>query len=311
MPIDPKAQRLLQQLAELNIPPLSTLEPVEARELSAKFRGRLLKPKTPPTVENLTIPGPEEEIPVRIYTPEGNSPFPLLVYFHGGGWVVGDLDAVDNTCRALCLGAGCMVISVDYRLAPEYKFPAALEDAYAAIQWLAANASGMGGDATRLAVAGDSAGGNLAAAVALMARDKGELSLSYQLLIYPVTHCYFDTESYLTYGEGDYGLRRDEMIWFWQHYLADEAEGKNPYASPLLAEDLSGLPPALIVTAECDILRDEAEAYAASLKAAGVSVQLWRVKGMIHNFVSMAQVLHQGKDAIAYISAQLRQAFAT
>lgn len=311
MPLDPQAQKLLQQLAGLKLPLLVTLEPGQARELAAKLRGKPFRRNAFPKVEDRTIPGIGGEIPIRIYTPDGNSPFPVLVYFHGGGWVLGDLDAVDSTCCALCLGAKCVVVSVDYRLAPEHKFPAALEDAYTAIQWVVSNATAINIDPMRVAVAGDSAGGNLAAAVALMARDRREPVLMYQLLLYPVTHYNFDTQSYQLYGQGDYGLRKDEMIWFWHHYLASEADGKNSYASPLLAKNLSNLPPTLMITAECDVLLDEDLAYANRLQEAGVPVLLWQGEGMIHNFVGMAQVLDRGKDAIAYISSQLRQVFGT
>jgi len=306
MPLDPQAQNLLQQLALLELPPLSTLTPAQARQLRAKFRGKGLRPQTVPRVQNRTIPGSEGTIPVRIYTPEGSPPFPVLVYFHGGGWVLGDLDAADSTCRALAKGAGCVVVSVDYRLAPEHKFPAALDDAYAATQWVAAHATALNGDARRIAVAGDSAGGNLAAAVALMARDRGSPPLAHQLLIYPVTQYGFDTESYREYGQGGFGLTKDEMVWFWHHYLPRDADAGNPYASPLLAHDLSHLPPALMITAECDVLRDEAEAYAMRLQAAGVPVQLQRYKGMIHDFVGMAVVLDRGKEALAQMATYLQ-----
>jgi acetyl esterase len=307
MPLDPQAEKVLQLLAGLKFPPLPTLEPAKARELSAKYRGKPRRRQPVPRVCDRTIPTPAGNLPLRIYTPDSNAPLPALVYFHGGGWVLGNLDAADNTCWSISLKAECVVISVDYRLAPEHKFPAALEDAYAAIQWVVFHATELHINPTRIAVAGDSAGGNLAAAVTLMARDRGELDLAYQLLIYPVIQNNFNTESYLKYASG-FGLMRDDMIWFWNHYLADEADGKNPYASPILAENLSNLPPALIITAECDVLRDEGLAYAAKLQEAGVSVQLWQGEGMIHDFVGMAQVLDQGKEAIAYISTQLRQA---
>lgn len=308
MPLDPQVQNFLQIITQLELAPLSSLDPVKAREQAAKLRGKPLRRAGYPSVENRTIPGPNGDIPIRIYTPEGNAPFPVLVFFHGGGWVLGDLDAVDSTCCALAKDGTCVVVSVDYRLAPEHKFPAAVEDAYAATLWVAKNAAGINGDVSRIAVAGDSAGGNLATVVTLMAREKGEPKLIYQVLIYPPTHYNFDGESYREYGQG-YGLTKDEMFWFWHQYLADVADGNHPYASPLLAEDLSNLPPALIITAECDILRDEAEAYAGRLRSAGVPVLLKRYDGMIHSFVGLAQVVDGGKRAIADIVAQLRLVF--
>ncbi|MFB2973869.1 alpha/beta hydrolase [Aerosakkonema sp. BLCC-F183] len=305
MPLDRQVEEFLRLIAQMELPRLSTLDPVQARELAAKLRGKPLRPLALARVENRTIPGPDSEIPIRIYVPNGNAPFPVVVFFHGGGWVLGNLDAMDSTCRSLAKDVGCIVVSVDYRLAPEHKFPAAVEDAYAATMWVANNAGVINADRDRIAVVGDSAGGNLAAAVALMARDRGQPALTYQVLIYPVTQYDFDTNSYREYAEG-FGLSKAEMIWFWQHYLANAADGQNPYASPLLAQDLSNLPPALIITAECDVLRDEAQAYAVRLQSAGVSVQLKQYDGMIHGFVGMAQVIDAGKKAIADIAAQLR-----
>lgn len=310
MPLDPQVQLLLEQIAQLEWPSVNTLEPLQAREQSIKYRGKPLKRPKVRSVENRTIPGPQGEIPVRIYTPEGVAPFPVLVFFHGGGWVLGDLDAVDSCCRSWCKDGGCVVVSVDYRLAPEHKFPAAVEDAYAATVWVANNASSMNGDGNRIVVAGDSAGGNLAAVVALMARDRGTPALMYQVLIYPVTQYGFDTDSYCKYAEGC-GLKKLEMVWFWHHYLAKPEDGQNPYASPLLAESLANLPPAFIITAECDILRDDGTLYAKRLQSAGVAVQLKQYDGMIHGFVGMASVLDGGKNAIADISAQLRLIFQT
>ncbi len=305
MSLDRQVQEFLEQLERLGLPPLSSLEPAEARELAAKLRGKPLKPQAVFRVENRAIPGADGDITVRIYTPKSSAPLPVLVYFHGGGWVLGDLDAADPICRYLANGAECVVVSADYRLAPEHRFPAAAEDAFAATRWVALNAAGIGGDPDRIAVAGDSAGGNLAAAVALVARDRGEPVLAYQLLIYPVTQYGFDSESYRQYERG-YGLSKDDMVWFWDRYLPHAADGKNPYASPLLAKSLKDLPPALIVTAECDVLRDEAEAYAARLQEAGVPVRLWRYDGMIHNFLGLAPVVDRGKQALAEIAGQLR-----
>jgi acetyl esterase len=308
MPLDLQAQKVLKLIAKLNIPPLPTMEPVKAREITAKYRGKPRRRKSPPIVEDKTISTSAGDIPIRIYTPKSNIATPAIAFFHGGGWVLGDLDAADSICWEISSQACCVVVSVDYRLAPEHKFPAALEDGYAAIKWIVANADQLNINPNNIGVAGDSSGGNIAAAVALMARDKGEIELFYQLLLYPVIHNDFNRASYLEYASG-FGLTRDEMIWFWQLYLNDETEAKNPYVSPILAADLSNLPPTLIIVAECDVLRDEAVAYAEKLQQAGVSVKLWEGKGTIHSFVGMASILDRGKEAIAFITTQLRQAF--
>jgi acetyl esterase len=229
------------------------------------------------------------------------------VFYHGGGWVIGDLEVADRPCRSLCAGAGCVVVSVDYRLAPEHRFPAAADDAYAAAQWVSAHAADLGADPARLAVGGDSAGGNLTAVVALMARDQGGPPIAFQLLIYPVAGCDLDTVSYRDNAEG-YLLTRAAMEWFWGHYIPDEAARRHPYASPLSAENLAGLPPAFVVTAEYDPLRDEGEAYAERLRRAGVPVTLKRYAGMIHGFFQLAGVLDQGRQVLTDASSALREA---
>jgi acetyl esterase len=231
------------------------------------------------------------------------------VWFHGGGWVVGDLETADPTARHLTAGATCVVISVDYRLAPETKFPGAADDCYAATVWAAQQAPRLNGDPSKIAVGGDSAGGNLAAAVALMARERGGLSLAFQLLVYPVTARDFDMPSYRQNAEG-YGLTLDAMRWYWDHYLQHPDDASNPYAAPLVAENLKGLPPALVITAECDPLRDEGEAFAKRLQAAGVPTTYSRYNGMIHGFFGMAAVLDKGKQAVAEACAALQHAFA-
>jgi acetyl esterase len=232
----------------------------------------------------------------------------MLVYFHGGGWVIGSLDTHDNSCRTLANSTGAIVVSIDYRLAPEHKFPAPLEDCYAAASWVVANAASLGGDAERVAIGGDSAGGNLTAAVALMARDKGGPRFTHQLLVYPVTDAACDTRSYVENAEG-YFLTKVSMLWFWNHYLRERLDGENPYASPLRAEDLKGLPPATVLTAEYDPLRDEGEQYGARLKEAGVPTRITRYDGMIHGFFGMGDVLPQAKDAMREAAAALRQSF--
>ena len=306
MPLDPQAQQVMDQMEALGLPPAHTVTPVEARA-NSKARPRATGPEVA-RVEDLRIPGPDEEVPVRVYTPEGSGPFPVLVWFHGGGWVVGDLDNADGTARHLAVGANCVVVSVDYRLAPETKFPGPAEDCYAATRWAAEHASSLNVDARRIAVGGDSAGGNLATAVALMARDRGGPSLVYQLLVYPVTARDFDSGSYEQNSEG-YGLGRDAMVWYWDHYLQDNSDATNPYAAPLQATDLSGLPEALVITAEFDPLRDEGEAYAHRLEEAGVRTACTRYDGMIHGFFGMPAVLDKGREAVAEASAALKGTF--
>jgi acetyl esterase len=261
-------------------------------------------------VTNRRIPGPAGEIPIRIYVPNESTSVPVLVYFHGGGWVGGDLDSHDALCRALTNAAGSAVVAVDYRLAPEHKFPSAADDCYAALLWVAAHAEEFGGDATRLAIGGDSAGGNLTAVVAQMARDRSGPAVLLQLMLYPVTDFNFETPSYRQNAEG-YLLTRDSMIWFWNHYLRTEADGSSPLASPLRAANLRGLPPALIITAGFDPLRDEGDAYAARLREAGVPVTLKCYDGMIHGFLGLLSVLDQGRQGIAEAAAGLRTAFGT
>ena len=231
------------------------------------------------------------------------------MYFHGGGWVIGSLETHDGTCRELAAGAGCVVVSVDYRLAPEHRYPAAAEDCYAATRWCAEHAAELAIDARRIAVGGDSAGGNLAAVVAQMARDRGGPGLVLQLLVYPVTDHDFGTASYRDNAAG-YLLTAADMRWFWGHYLGDDtARGAEPYASPLRAASLAGLPPALVITAELDPLRDEGEAYARALEAAGVAAKLHRYDGMIHGFFGMSAIMDQAVAAVREATGTLRFAF--
>lgn len=307
MPLDPQARAFLDRLVSLGAPELHTLSPKDARkafDMLAQLSG--LKPEAVARVEDRLIPGPLGQIPVRLYTPQGQAPFPLLIFFHGGGFVIGSIELYDEFCRALANGAGCIVMSVDYRLAPEHKFPAAVEDCYAATKWLAANARAIGGDSVRIAVGGDSAGGNLAAVVALMARDRGTVPIVLQLLMYPATDLAHDTLSAQENAKG-YFLTRDEMIWFRSLYLSSDADQDNPYASPLRAQNLRRLPPALVITAEYDPLRDEGEAYAARLREAGVTTICTRYDGMIHVFLSLP--FDQCKKGRQEITAALRSAF--
>jgi acetyl esterase len=247
---------------------------------------------------------------VRIYTPEGQAPFPGLVFFHGGGWVVGDLDTHDSPCRQLAKKAGCVVVSVGYRLAPEHQFPAALEDCYAATQWVATNAAQIGIDPQRIAVGGDSAGGNLAAVIAQLARDKEGPALVLQLLIYPAVDGTMSFPSIQENGQG-YLLTQDSINYYYSHYVPAGTDRKHVLLSPFYAARFTGLPLAHIITAEFDPLRDEGEAYAEKLQAAGVPVTCTRYDGMIHAFVSLDGILDQGKKAIDEAATALRAAFAT
>ena len=310
MPLDPQTKSLLDLMAALNAPPLSEQTPEQVR-VGIKMQRELVPVESEPVAQvvNRTIPGPAGEIPVRIYAPAGSGPFPAMVFFHGGGWVICDLDTHDGLCRSLCHGAGCVVVSVDYRLAPEHKFPAAPQDCYAATQWVAGHAAEINAIPGKLAIGGDSAGGNLTAVVAQMARDQGGPRLAFQLLIYPATDFDFDGPSIHENAEG-YFLTRDDMIWFTNHYLSSDEDKKNPLASPLLAADLRGLPPALVITGEYDPLRDEGEAYARRLQEAGVPVTLARYDGVIHGFLSLEPLTDKGKRAKEECSQALRAAFA-
>ncbi|HEY7295140.1 MAG TPA: alpha/beta hydrolase [Dehalococcoidia bacterium] len=309
MPLDPQAKAVLDQMAALGDPPLGTVSPEETRRNMAARRAAMPPGEPVARTEDRSIPGPAGSIPVRIYSPEGNGPFPVLVYLHGGGWVIGDIESHDASVRALTNRSGCLIVSVDYRLAPEHKFPAAADDCFAATQWVAQHAPEFGGDPARLAVGGDSAGGNLAAVVALMAKQRGGPRIAFQLLIYPVTDHNLDTESYRTNAEG-YLLTRESMAWFWDHYLNTPADGRNPLASPLQADSFSGLPPALVITAEYDPLRDEGEAYAKRLEEAGVQVTCTRYDGMIHGFFGMFLLIDKAKQALDQAAAALRTALA-
>lgn len=306
MPLDPQVREMLAQMAG-QLP--NELKPVAQTRAEMDRGGAVIggPPEPVARVEDRRFPGPGGEIPVRIYWPEGDGPLPALVYLHGGGWVLGSIVSTDSPCRTIANRGGCVVISVDYRLAPEHRFPAAAEDTYAAVRRVAENAAALGVDPARIAVGGSSAGGNLAAVASLMARDRGGPPIAYQVLIYPVTDYVFDTPSYHENAEG-YMLTRNTMIWYWANYLGDEADGRHPYASPARAESLAGLPPALVITAEYDPLRDEGEAYARRLEEAGVPVTLRRYEGMIHGVLSRAGVLEGGRRALADLGDALRAA---
>ena len=309
MPLDPQADALVKQMAAAPGPKLEEIAPADARKLTANtFKMLAGAAEEVAKVENRKIPGPAGEIPVRIYTPAGSGPFPILVFYHGGGWTIGDLDTHDAACRSLTNGARCVTVSVDYRLAPEHKFPAAVEDCYAATFWAAEHARELGGDPSRLAVGGDSAGGNLSAVISILARDRRRPAIKFQLLIYPATDAALDTYSHKTFT--DYFLTDEAVRYLWGCYLRDDADKKDPLASPALAKNHQGLPPALIITAEFDPLRDEGEAYGEKLRKAGVPVTVTRYDGMIHGFFGMATVTPVATDAVDAASARLRAAFA-
>lgn len=304
MPVDPQIQVLLDLRAAL--PPLHTLTVPEAR---AQFAARAvpgLRADPVASVANRDMQGPGGSLPLRVYTPPGQGPFPLMVFFHGSGFVVCSLDTHDGLCRNLCAGTGCVVVSVDYRLAPEFKFPAAPDDCLAATRWAAANAASLGADAGCVFAAGDSAGGNLAAVTALRIRDEGGPPLRGQLLIYPVTDYYDSGAPSLTQNAEGYGLTLAGMTWFWNHYLADPSQAANPHACPMRAADLGGLPPALVVTAEYDPLRDEGEFYAEKLRAAGVTVTAKRWPGMNHGFFTVPGLVDTAGVAIDEACAWVR-----
>ena len=298
MPLDPQVKAMLDAAQELGLPPLHECSVEEARDRAVKMRPMDATPAPVGQVANVSIPGPAGDLPIRIYSPEGKGPFPVLVYFHGGGYVVCNLDTHDQLCHELCNKSDAMIISVDYRLAPENKFPAAIDDCLAATRWLGENAEDLNGDASRIAVAGDSCGGTLATVTNIRIRDEGGPALCGQLLIYPITD-YYDppSQSYLDNADG-YFLTRDGMKWFLDHYLSDPAEGHHPHVSPLRCSDVSGLAPAYVITAEFDQLRDEGDNYAQRLKEAGVDTVHKPYPGMIHGFYSQIGVLDRTEQAI-------------
>ena len=311
--LDPDAQRVLEMNREAGRPPIQTLTPAEARQGMRQSRTRLSP--DPPDIalcRDLTCPGPAGPIPLRLYRGAGVDPataVPALLFFHGGGWVMGDLDTHDVTCRLLANAAACAVVAVDYRLAPEHPFPAAAEDAFAALAWAAEHAPELGIDADRLAVCGDSAGGNLAAVVALMAREFGGPPLRLQVLVYPVVDLSLSQGSFATRAEG-YTLTRDAMAWFREVYTPDERHWSDWRAAPLHAPHHRDLPAALIVTAGYDPLCDEGAQYAERLRAHGVAVEHTCYSGQMHGFLGAGKIIREADRAIGQIAGALRRAFA-
>lgn len=306
MPLDSQVKALLDQLEQMQMPALADMTPEQGRAAFQQMRQLGGAPEPVARVEDRVIPGPAGDLKVRIYTPSGEPPFPVMVFFHGGGWVIGDLESHDPLCRTLTNASGSMIVAVDYRLAPEHKFPAAVDDCYAAAKWVADQAADLGGDPNRLGVGGDSAGGNLSAVVCLLARDRGGPKLAYQLLIYPATDFAMNMPSVRENGEG-YFLTFQDMVWFTNHYIRGASDKLNPLVSPLVAADHSGLPTAIIVTAQFDPLRDEGEAYGEKLRQAGVSVKVRRYNGMIHGFVSLFAVISRGHEAVRDVGADVRE----
>ena len=306
MPLDPQARQLLDQFAALGAPPLQEQTPTEARLGFAALAEVVGPPEVAVPTEDRTVPGPGGEIPVRVYRPAATGPLPVVVYFHGGGWVIGDIASQDTVCHRLAAGVPAVVVSVDYRLAPEHRYPAAVEDCEAATRWVSDHAAALGGDPGRLAVAGDSAGGNLAAVVALRARDAGGPPIAFQLLVYPATDATRSLPSHTENGKG-YLLETDTMAWFTDHYLGG-ADPLQPDVSPLFVTDLAGLPPAMVVTAEFDPLRDEGEAYAERLRQAGVAATTSRHDGMFHGFYGLDRVIPAAAHATAETVEALRDA---
>jgi len=309
MPLDPQAKRILDAMAALNLPDITSLPIDVGRELSATRR-KVMPPGPPAETRDMHFDAGGHRLFARLYRPENTtSVLPVLVWFHGGGFVIGSVDESDADCRLLATEVGCAVVSVEYRLAPETPFPGAVEDCYAGVIWVRDHAAELGVDPARIAVGGDSAGGNLAAAVCLIAKERGEPELVFQLLVYPVTDlANLDTKSYIENAEGYYLTRRG-MHWFREHYVA-AADREHPHASVLRALDLVGLPPALVVTAEFDPLRDEGEAYAERLRDAGNAVTSKRYDGMIHGFFTLHPYLDAGKAAVRDITAALKAALA-
>ena len=301
--IHPQAQQILDGKAAADGPPLWELTPEEGRAVVAANNAAIGGGPAVASVRDIVVPGQAGGIPARVYSPAAGAPG-VVVYYHGGGWVLGSVDEWDASVRALAVASGCDVLSVDYRLAPEHVFPAAVDDAYDALVWAAESLA----DGRPLVAAGDSAGGNLATVCALRARDTGGPALALQLLVYPVTDHDLDRKSYHKYDGNELILNRRDMAWFWEHYVPDPAARANPYASPLRATDLSGLPPAYIVTAEHDPLRDEVFAYADRLRAAGVPVEHRHYGEEIHAFFTFVNLLDDADKAVSEAGAAIRAA---
>lgn len=310
-------QSVLDELAKLGPKPLETLTAVEARKQPSpadavkallKKQGKSLDPEAVGNVENKMIAGAGGQIPIRIYTPKGGGPFPVIVYYHGGGWVIADLDTYDASPRALVNATNAVVVSAHYRQAPEHKFPAAHEDALAAYQWVLTHTKELKGDSKRIAIVGESAGGNMAAAVSVMARERKIQMPIYQVLVYPIADSHVDTPSYVENAKAK-PLSRAAMQWFFKQYLNSPTDEKNHLISLLSEKNLKGLPPTTIITAQFDPLRSEGKAYADLLQKAGVKVGYQNYEGVTHEFFGMAAVVDKAKEAQEFATQGLKEAF--
>lgn len=310
MPLHPQAQAIISGVESMGLPPFETLSVEEQRAFVQNFSMFMIPTEEVASIEDVEIPGPEGVIPVRIYLPAGaEAPHPAVMYFHGGGGSTGSVELVDPLCRRLANQSSCAVVSVDYRLAPEHPYPAGVMDAYVATAWVAAYGPNLGIDSSRLAVAGDSAGATLATVTCMLFRDKAdEISVDVQMLLCPVTDLVkFETPSYKEYGQGGYLLTTSMMEQFREHYLTGvEDRVDEPYCSPVRTQNLQDLPPAIIITAECDPLRDEAEAYGELMRVNGNLVEVRREEGMLHNFFWMGAAIDRGREIIDEIGADLR-----
>lgn len=310
MPLHPQAKELLDRRAALGFPDNRDVSPDEARANARAGKDAIPSDQEPVgEISERTIPGPAGEIPIRIYRPTTDGPHPLIMLFHGGGWVIGDLDTEDSMSRGLVNRVDAVLVSVDYRMAPEHKFPAAPEDCYTATVWAVENAGELGVDTSRVAVSGTSAGGNLSAAVAQMARDRGGPSIKHQVLFCPVIDMEFERPSVIANAEG-YGLTTEGMKWFWDQYIGPDGDGHHPYASVIRAKNLSGLPDATVIAAEYDPLLDEAADYAAALEAAGNDVTYTEYKGMTHGFNGSFGLVDAAVEACEEASARILASFA-
>jgi acetyl esterase len=308
--LDPLAKTFIDQMMALGRPKIWQMSVGEARRNAASVM-KLFGAHDVPIgkVDNITMPGPGGDLRLRVYSPvaAGSESLPAMIFFHGGGFTIGDLDTHDGSCRLFTRESGCRVIAVDYRLGPEHKFPAAVDDAFAAVRWVEENASGLGIDANRIAVGGDSAGGNLSAVVCQLAKSDGGPKIAYQLLMFPMTQFGAAFASLRRFGAG-FLLERQSLDWFTQNYLPDDVDINDPRISPLQSPDMSGLPPAYVMLAGCDPLHDEGLAYAEKLSATGVSVSVADYPGMVHSFVHMQAVLPQASEALSRAAKAMRQA---